>query len=211
MLYLTYTYFLYDLNHIRTIRQAITANLNDHPLFIFPMGKQVQLRFDSNENAYFIEEQITNAFPDYEFTEDLTDGSEEILLSITRVQSPSSSDNWGRSWNEDTLISEKHLVKKRERNSPAVPETKFYVFFGEEVREYQVHLGVYDKGKPDESFVIVDGPFEEDNRPKPISDVIKNKVDAIWEGIRLMEPKIEKEFTDYQELHKKKRSRKKNK
>jgi len=209
MLYLSYTYHLYKLDHIRTIRQAITAHLVDHPLFIFPMGQYVQLRFDTNETGYYMEEQIVNAFPDYEFIEDLTEGGEDILLSITKVQSPSSGNDWGSRWNEDALISEKHLVKKRERTVQLIPETTFYVFFGEEKREYKVHLGVYDKGKPEESFVVLDGPFTEDNRPKPISDAIQNKADAIWKGIRLIEPKIEKEFAEYQALNKKKRSRKK--
>jgi hypothetical protein len=209
MLYLSYTYHLYNLDHIRTIRQAITAHLVDHPLFIFPMVQQVQLRFDTNETAYYVEEQIANAFPDYEFIEDITDGGEDLLLSITKVQSPSSGDDSGNRWNEDALISQKHLVKKRERAAQLIPETTFFVFFGEEKREYKVHLGVYDQGKPEESFVVLEGPFDADNRPKPISDAIQNKADAIWQGIRLMEPKIEKEFAEYESLRKKKRSRKK--
>jgi hypothetical protein len=173
------------------------------------MGNSAQLRFDINETGYFIEEQIANAFPEYEFIENLTDVSEDILLSITSVQSPLSGDDWGRRWNEDPIISEKHLVKRRERSTQIVPETTFYVFFGQEKREYKVHLGVYNKDTPEESFVVVDGPFVEDSRPNPISNVIQNKADAIWEGIRLMEIKIEKEFADYRELNKKKRSRKK--
>jgi hypothetical protein len=209
MLYLSYTYHLYNLDHIRTIRQAITSHLVDHPLYIFPMGQYAQLRFDTNETAYFIEEQIANAFPEYEFIQDLIGGGEDILLSVTKVQSPSSGDDRGRRWNEDSLISEKHLVKKRERATQLNPETTFYVFFGEEKREYKVHLGVYDKGKPEESFVVLGGPFDPDNRPIPISDAIQNKAEAIWEGIRLMEPTVEKEFADYHALNRKKRSRKK--
>jgi hypothetical protein len=177
------------------------------------MGKQVQLRFDTNENGCFIEKQIAEKFPEYELTENLMNGGEEILLSITRIQSPNSGDDWGRTWNEDTLVSEKYLVKKREHSSglPCVPEPKFYVFFGDEMHEYEVHLGVYDKGTPEEAFVVLDGPFGLDQRPNPISDGFKEKADAIWKGIQYREPKIEAEFTAYRDqLHRKKRSQKKN-
>lgn len=145
MLYLTYTYHLYDTNFIRPIRQSITSHLTGHPLLIFPMGKEMILQFDTNEDGYFIEEKITELFLEHEFIQSLTDGAEELLLSITRVQAPHSGDDWGRRWNEDSLATEKYIVKKHDRKPSPKPETKFYAFFGEEIQEYQVHLAFMTK------------------------------------------------------------------
>jgi hypothetical protein len=209
MLYLTYTYHLYNREHIKPIRKSITSHLADYPLVIFPMGNEVSLRFETNENAYFIEEKIAELFPEHEFIDTLTDGSEEILLFITRMQEPHSCDDWGRRWNEDTLITEKYFVKKRERQSAPVPETKFYAFFGEDIQEYEVHLGVYNTGQPNEAFVVVDGPFGGDVKPNPVSDVIIDKTQAIWEGIRLMERKVDEDFAAYLTEKKKRKPRKK--
>jgi len=209
MLYLSYTYHLYNREHIKPIRQSITSHLVDHPLLIFPMGNEVSLRFETNEDAYFIEEKISELFPEHEFIGTLTDGLEDILLAITRMQEPDSGDDWGRRWNEDTLITEKYLVKKRERQPAPLPETKFYAFFGEEIQEYEIHLGVYNLGQPNEAFVVVDGPFGGEVKPNSISEVIKDKAQAIWEGIRLMERKVDQDFTAYQTEKKKRKPRKK--
>ena len=107
MLYFTYTYSVNDAQHLRTIRKGITGHLRDYPLYVYQIGEKAQLQFDTNEDGCFIEEKIAEAFPDHEFISDLSFGCEQILLSITRIQSPNSGDDWGRRWNENALISEK--------------------------------------------------------------------------------------------------------
>ncbi|MCD8739048.1 hypothetical protein LT679_00415 [Mucilaginibacter roseus] len=198
---MNYTYFVHDTEHLRKIREAITANLTNHPLYIFQIGTCAQMQFDSNEDTYFIDETIAAEFSEYDFTNDLSTGNEEILLSITRVQSPCSSDDWGRSWNEDALISEKYLVKKRERPPAQVPHRTFWVFFGEEPQEYKIHLGLTTTYE----YVAIDGPFGEGLNPKIISESYDNPTDAFWAGQRILKPKIELDFEGWQKQQKKKR------
>lgn len=209
MLYLNYTYFVHDTQHLRTIRKAVTAELKTHPLYVFQRGKNAQLQFETNEDAYIIESAIAEALPDYEFINDLSNGPEEILLSITCVQSPSSGDDWGRRWNEDALISEKHLVKKRERPVAPAPHSTFWTFFGEEVKEYKVHIGVVGKGTPDEGYVVINGPIIEGEQRKILSDTCANSDEAFWAGQRLLEPQIEAEFADYLKTQRKRKPQKK--
>lgn len=199
MLQLTYTYFVHDTNHLRKIRKAITGYLKTHPLYIFQIGECARLQFDCNEDAYDIDNVIAAEFPDHEFITDLCTGNEEILLSITRVQCSGSSDGWGRMWNEDDLISGKHLVKKRERPPAPVPHRTFWTFFGEEVQEYQVHIGI----TTDKEYVVLDGPFGEGLNPKIISTYsYKNPTEAFWAGQRLLETKIDTDFEAYQKRQK---------
>jgi hypothetical protein len=204
MLQLSYTYFVHDIEQVRKIRKAISGQLKSHPLYILQIGKCIQLQFDAHEDAYFIDEIIASEFIDYEFITDLSNGNEEILLSITRIQSPDSGDGWGRRWNEDSLISEKHLVKKRERSPAPVPYLTFGAFFGDQVKDYQVHLGYV----PDEGYVVVDGPFGEGLQPKTISTVFPNKTAAFWAGKRLLEPKVEADFAAYQKKQRRRKTSK---
>jgi|GEM_PF-6545622 len=209
MLQLSYTYFVHDTVNVRKIRTAITNNLITHPLYLFQIGECVLMQFDSNEDAYAIDDMIASEFHGYEFITDLSSGKEKVLLSITRIQHMSSGDGWGRPWNDDGLISEKHLVKKRKRKVVPPPYTDFAVFFGNELQKYEVHLAVIGKGSKEERYVVVDGPFGEGQQPKTISSTYTSQTQAFWAGNRLLEPKIQVDFEAYQKAKKPKRFRKK--
>ncbi len=106
MLYLSYTYFVRDTQYLWSIKKVITSQLKSHPVYVFQIGDKAQIQFEATEDTYLIDQTITEALPEHIFITDLSASNEEIVLSITRLQSPRSGDDWGCRWNEDTLITE---------------------------------------------------------------------------------------------------------
>ncbi|HWZ15443.1 MAG TPA: hypothetical protein VNW95_09415 [Mucilaginibacter sp.] len=169
----------------------------------------MQITFDSNDELYDIEKTFAENFPEYEYTDDISGSNEEIMLSINRMQHPTSGDNWGRLWNEDTIRSEKYLVKKRDRMPPRTPNSTFHVLFGEELKEYKVDIRrVALKDTDRKGFLVVEETGVEGEKPKILTEILPDQTTAFWEGYRLLSPKIDTEFDIFLKEQKKRRKKK---
>jgi hypothetical protein len=208
---LTFTLVLNDRKQIQLLIHAIADHSPEHPVYIVQLEDSMQVTFDSAWGMTEIEREFAAHFPDYEYTEDISDGQEEILLSITRMQHPTSSNSWGQTWNEDTMVSYKYLVKKREREPAKPPHPIFWVLFGNELKEYWVHVVPgYTEGTDRKGFLVIKPSALEGGESTILSKLLPDETSAFWEGQRLMERDIEVEYEAYQkQLAKERRKRKK--
>ena len=137
--------------------------------------------------------------------DDLSSGNEQVLMIITKAQSPFSTDGWGRRWNEDSIDNINYLVKKRERQ-PDKPMTEFTVLFDAERREY--HVPIYSKRDLDRDgdvYVVAKEYVAQGEQPEIISDPLQTIEDAFWYGYNKLIDKIDADYMQYQHEQKKKR------
>ncbi|WP_144909880.1 hypothetical protein [Mucilaginibacter frigoritolerans] len=166
----------------------------------------MNINFKSHYDITEIENAFAAHFPDHEYTDDISSGNEEILLSIDRFQEPISGSDWGQRWNEDTLIRQKYLVKSKEPTEKVIPNSTFWVLFEDDLKEYKVDIrrGIRP-GTDFTGFLVVKEGATEGEKPEILSELLPDQGSAFWEGVRLMTPGIDQEFQQFQQAKKKKR------
>ncbi|WP_426667722.1 hypothetical protein ACPPVU_16995 [Mucilaginibacter sp. McL0603] len=205
MLILSINLTLYNKDHIKLLLNTIKQHKIDNPVYIVDLHQTVSVSFDSDYEQYELIRDFAVHFEDYELTDDIESGQEDILLAIHRNQSAFSSDNWGRRWNEDDIHKSTYLVKIKEQRPASPPNPVFWALFGDEIKEYKVHIvpgHTPDTGQKG-YLVVKDDPKVNENT-EIISSLKITRTDAFWEGYRLMMPEIDKAYSEYKKSKKKK-------
>jgi len=198
-----------DLNKVT----AVLRNQHiDKPIYIIDLGDSFRINFDSDYEHFEIETEVKATFTDYEFVSDLGKGLKEIKMTIHRIQSPFSSDGWGRQFNSDAIESTIYLVRKSRTDDNISDEvnTTFKVLLGDIEKEYTVNAvpGI-NKSNNEKGFILVKPVTSEDDKAELIENTLfKTKSDAFWRGFNLMTIQIEQEFEDYKKSIKRKRKKK---
>src|SRR5690242_15961472 len=115
MLHITIDLILNDKDQIKLLLNTVKKYHIDNPVYIVELDNCISVSMESDYEQYELIREFASHFEDYELTDDIESGQEEILLIIKRNQSAGSSDGWGRRWNEDDIRSSSYLVKKKER------------------------------------------------------------------------------------------------
>ncbi len=207
MLDLDITIELYDKIYAAAMIDIFKRYRLSKPVYIVDRDNSIHYAFNSDYHQYEMQREIEALFEGYVFVEDIASGA-EVIVKIHIVQSPFSSDSWGRRWNEDAIHTTSYLVKHVE-TVPDVPKTTFHVLFGDELKEYKVHLGV-SKTEPF-YYVVLKDDLATTGEVEFLADRrFETPAEAFWAGYRLLTPAIEEAYENYQkELKKAARRRKK--
>jgi hypothetical protein len=206
MLQISINLTLNDKDKIKTLLDTITKYNLDTPVYIVDFENFYEVSFESDYEQYELVKDFASNFKNYELVDNIESGKEDILLAIHRTQSAFSSDGWGRRWNEDDINSTTYLVKKRKKKESKSPQNKFFVLFGDALKEYEVCI--YErsyKNSVEKRYVVAKDFVEEGEKPEIISEVLPNVTEAFWFGYRKLQPKIESDYEEYQKEMKKKR------
>jgi hypothetical protein len=209
-LHLTFTLFLYQNEHITRLLHAISKHSPSFPVYIVQLQNGFLITFDEEWDISAIEREFANEFPEYEYVDEISRNGEDVLLRITRTQHPSSSNSWGQTWNEDSLISERYFIKKRKREPIDPPHSTFWVLFGEELKEYKVHISPGKIENTDRTgFLVIEPTMIEGDKPNILSELLPTRTEAFWKGYHLKQEDIETDFEEFQKQQAKERRRKK--
>lgn len=212
MLHLSTNIIVYHKSDINIVTDLLKQNDITRPIYILEYEKNYEIQFDS-EYEFEIQYRLMEYFPDYEFTSDLGKGRKEIKITITTVQHPFSSDNWGRQFNSDSIEKTIYFVKKNKTETTNEPNLKFKVIFGDLEKEYKINIGNGINSKTDEKGFLVLGQPKENGEQSDIivNELFKDKDSAFRRGFFIMTRDIDKEFDEYIEALRKNRRRKKKK
>lgn len=200
----------------KTDLDKVTAILRkrhiDKPIYIIDLGDSFRINFESDYEHFEIETEVQATFTDYEFVSDLGKGRKEIKMTIHRIQSPFSSDGWGRQFNSDAIESTIYLVRKSRTDDKITDEvnTTFKVLLGDTEKEFTVNAvpGI-NKSNNEKGFILVKSVTGEDDKTELIENkLFKTKSDAFWRGFNLLTIQIEQEFEDFKKSNKRKRKKK---
>jgi hypothetical protein len=208
MLQISINLTLNDKDKIKVLLDTITKCNLDTPVYIVEFEDFYEVSFESDYEQYELVKDFASNFKNYELVDNIESGKEDILLAIHRTQSAFSTDGWGRRWNEDDINSSTYLVKKRKKKESTPPQNKFSVLFGDTLKDYEVCIYERSYKNSDEKRYVVAKDFvEEGEKPEILSEALPSVTEAFWFGYRMLQPKIESDFEEYQkEIKKKKRS-----
>ncbi|MFS2185674.1 hypothetical protein ACCC92_03310 [Mucilaginibacter sp. Mucisp84] len=199
MLQFDFNISLNDKTHIDLLTGTIKNHHIGKPVFIIEYEDSYQLMFESDYEQYELIKEFAAHFDDYEYTEDISGGNDEILMAVRRVQSPFSSDNFGRRWNEDPIEKNFYLVKIKDALPAQKPQSVIHVLFGKEIREYKIHVGeAVNRNTKEEGYIVIKEIPQEGEKPEFLTGLFLNAADAFWEGYRLLTPRVEADYEDFQ-------------
>ena len=199
---------LYDKSFTEQIIAIFKKYSFDKPVYFIEYTSSLYIKFNTDYEQWEIQKELGELFEDYSFYETISNNSEAIL-KIHRVQSPMSTDNWGRPWNSDIITKTVYLIKNVETKSE-IADSTFQVLFGNTTREYQVHLA---SGKDPHSgnpfYVVLKEPFATpDKAERLIQKNFANLNQAFWEGLDAISSTIEQDFEAYEKELKSQRRKK---
>lgn len=202
---------LYDKKDVSILLDVLRNQGIEVPVYIIEFPTSYFIKFNSDHHCYDIEVDLLKRFEEFEFTEQIVQ-NQEFKIQINRIQTPFSSDNWGRGLNTNAVETTKYLVKStNEKKSVAnQPFLSLQVLFEEELKEYKIDMlkGI-KKDSNEEVFAI---PIQKENETDDWK-YVENKLftdynTAFWFGLDYIKPKIENDFSQYIKA-KRKRNRKK--
>lgn len=155
MLQISINIELFDKQHIKLLLEIIKKQSISNAVFITEHQDRFQIIFENDYEQYELQQEIGNCFKGFSYTSNIDNNIEEVKLAIHITQSAMSTDNWGRQWNENDINTSKYLVK-RKTAIPDIPNPKFWVLFGQELRTFAVDIrpGV-NKHNDEKGYVIV--------------------------------------------------------
>jgi hypothetical protein len=215
MLQISINIELFDKQHIKLLLEIIKKQSISNAVFITEHQDRFQIMFENDYEQYELQQKIGNCFEGFSYTTNIDNNIEEVKLAIHITQSAMSTDNWGRQWNENDVNTSKYLVK-RKIAIPDIPNPKFWVLFGQELRTFAVDIRpCVNKLNNQIGYIVVNDKTNKKEEAELLVDkLFQNVSSAFWEGFRLLGPEIEEEYLAYtKELKKKarKNSSKKNK
>lgn len=196
---------LRDKKEIERLVSVIKQYNVDRPVHILEFENSFSIRFSSDYEQYELIKDFSDGYDDHELIDDISSGNEEILLIINRVQSPLSTDDWGRRWNEDAINKTTYLVKRRNRVVDK-PLTKLSVLFDEKLVDYDIPIySAKYKDSEEQFYVLAKEYVDEGQNPELISKPMKTISEVFWYGYFKLDERIE---TDYAEFRKEQKKRK---
>lgn len=184
----------------------------DSPIFILEFESNFKINFTSEYEQWELENSILNIFTNYEFIEDLGNGKKEIIIQLSRNQSPFSTDDWGRPL-ESIINQTKYLVKKTDvKIEKFNPEIK--VLFEDSDEYYYLNI-INGKNKlnNETGFLLLD-EFRKFDKSSNIgfyrNELFHDPQSAFWAGVNKINEIAESDFKKYLS-EKKKNQRKKRK
>ena len=183
----------------------------EQPVYILDYGDSYNIHYDTNEYVEGIESALNGKFPNYVVTENIGIGPANIKVIVTIMQSPASSDNWGRPFNSDTITTTYYFIEERAESQPVLPEENIRVLFGIEEKSYPIFITpvIHKTESNKKGFIVTKTPFKKESPQDLLSDQLFAMPEgAVWEGYRRMEQNIEKDYVEFVNSQKKKRRKK---
>jgi hypothetical protein len=194
---------------IELIENILRNQKVQSPIFILEFEDSFKINFMSDYEQWEMDKAIINAFPNYEFKEDLGNGRKEIRIQLSRQHSPFSTDGWGRPI-DYPMNETKYLIKKsKEEITKFSPQIK--VLFEDLEKYYYVNIinGI-NKANNQKGYLVLE-EFREYNKEKDVgflkNSLFENPMNAFSDGLREIDRLAYLDFQDY--LKAKKRNKKK--
>jgi len=210
MLDLNITIEVKEKNDLDTVIEAIKSLGIEKPVYILNYGDHFNVRYDTNEFIERIDGVLADLFPNYAMVENIGVGQTTIKIIISIMQTPASTDNWGRPFNSDAITKTYYFIEEKTYAAIALPEDNLRVLFGSEEKRFQIYITpvVHKVDADKKGFIVTKTPFKTTGPQDLMSDrLFASPKTAVWEGYRKMEQMIEEEYEKFMTAYKKKRRR----
>ncbi|WP_422082811.1 hypothetical protein [Ulvibacterium sp.] len=184
---------------IEIVQDLIRQVHIDAPVFIIEFEDRYEVSFADDYEQWELESAIEQAFPEYEFTEDLGKGRKEIRIEFARQQSSFSTDDWGRPL-ENPINEKKYLIKKsKEKIVKFSPQVK--ALFGDSDSYYFINIvsGI-DKKSNKTGYLVLDD-FKEFDKDKDggflRNELYETPMKAFWSGVREIKHIAESDYAEF--------------
>ena len=206
------TYLSFTINRkedIEIVQKLMKHERIENPVFILEFEDRYEVSFTDEYEQWELESAIENAFPDYEFTENLGRGRKEIRIEFSRQQSSSSTDNWGRPL-ENPINEKKYLIKKTKGKIVKFsPQVK--VLFEDSEAYYYINIVSGINKKANKTGYLVLDAYSELDKEKDTgflkNELYKTPMEAYWSGVREIKHLAESDYEDYKKSGKRKRKK----
>lgn len=197
MLDLNITIEVKDEHDLDTVIRIIKSIGIEKPVYILDYGYSYRVCYNANEYVERIDDILASEFSNYEMVEDIGVGQTTIKIIVSIIQTPASTDNWGRPFNSDTITKTYYFIDGKIDPPVVIPKDNLRVLFGAEERHYPVYITpvIHKLDNNRKGFVVTKTPFKEAGAQDLLSDKIFSKPEeAVWEGYRNMEEIVEEEY-----------------
>lgn len=197
-------------DNLDKVIEVIKLNGFEGLLFVVEHQEFYEISYETNDYFERIDYVLEHAFPQYHSTEHLNVGSAIIHMIIEITQSSSSTDDWGRALNSDTIRTITYFLNPPEK-LPCPAKTKLLALTSSEKREYDIFItAVRQIDSERAGYIVTKVPFQE----KAVPDFIVNKLfatgdKAFAEGVFMMKSTLEKEYEEEKMKRKSKKKRSK--
>ncbi|MEM6719560.1 MAG: hypothetical protein AAF611_09610 [Bacteroidota bacterium] len=200
---------------IDVIKEVIIQHQIQAPVVIVEYEFNYHIYFTDQYEYWELESNISRKFEGFKFSEDLSNGKEEIKLQLHRYQCPLSTDGWGRPI-EDPINQTKYLIKK-EKESIIKFNPKIEALFEDEQYFYHVNIvpGI-NKETNEEGFLVIDefnNIHNNDSKQQKTflkNELFKNPVEAFSRALSSINQIAEIDFEEYKKMKKRKKRKKSN-
>ncbi len=191
---------------IGLIKNILIRNKIDSPVYITEYGEHFAINFTNSYEQWELDKYICDAFPGYELTTDLHRGRKEIRLEISRFQSKLCTTDWGYPI-DDPLNETKYLTKKT-TDVPIRFNPEIKVLFGSDVRTYHINIIPGINNSTQEKGFLLLKEFKQEADPETADffpdTLYETQLDAFYRGRDKLENVVDKDYTEYLPLKRRK-------